>query len=181
MRNPALQTAFVGMGSNLGDREEMFRRALAMMHDLPRTHVTGLSPLYYTKPEDGAGPGEFLNGVTRLETALSPSVLLTALEQIERTLGRMAKGDYQPRTIDLDLLLYGDRVLDSPPLVVPHPRMTRRAFVLQPLSDLAPATAIPPGILTAAEHLAQLGDSGTLRPATDVNLHQTLLEGIRQP
>ena len=180
MPDAARQTAYVGMGSNVGDRREMFGRALAMIHGLLHTHVAALSPLYYTEPEDGAGPGEFLNAVARLETELSPQELLGGLEKIEQQLGRTSKGDYRPRTIDLDLLLYGELVLDSPPLVLPHPRLTLRAFVLKPLSDLAPDMVIPPGHLTAADHLARLGHQGTLRLATDVNLHRTLWEGIRR-
>jgi len=168
------KTAYVGLGSNLGDRQEMFTQALAMMNQIPHTRVAALSALYSTDPEDGAGPGEFLNGVARLETALTPGELLTGLEQIERRLGRMSKGDYRPRTIDLDLLLFGDLILDSPPLVVPHPRLTTRAFVLRPLCDLAPGTLIPPKNMTAADYWARLTSRGSIRPAVGVNRTEML-------
>ena len=165
---------FFGIGSNLGDRREMFRRALAEMFRIPQTHFVALSPLYYTDPVDGAGPEEFLNGVARLDTTLGPLELLGYIEIIEAMLGRKTKGDYGPRTIDLDILLFGDRVVDSARLVIPHPRMTERAFVLRPLDDLAPDFTVPPDGPTVAEFWRRLADKSGVRPATDIKITDVL-------
>jgi len=173
-RPGAAEVAFIGMGSNLGDRRKMFRRALEMIGRLPQTKVVALSPLYYTDPADGIGGGEFLNGIARLATKLAPLELWRSLQEIEISLARKDKGKNRPRTIDLDLLLHGRRVLNSPALVIPHPRMTERAFILRPFLDLAPDAVVPPLNLTVAQLWRRLPDQSGVQPATDIEITEIL-------
>jgi 2-amino-4-hydroxy-6-hydroxymethyldihydropteridine diphosphokinase len=136
--------AYVGIGSNLGDREENVRRALALLGADPAIDVVAVSQLRDTEPVGFLEQPRFLNGAARLRTELPPRVLLARLLDIERQLGRVRTGERDgPRTIDLDLLLYGDEVLSEPGLRVPHPRLAERRFVLEPLADLDPALEVP--------------------------------------
>ncbi|HEX7128308.1 MAG TPA: 2-amino-4-hydroxy-6-hydroxymethyldihydropteridine diphosphokinase [Thermodesulfobacteriota bacterium] len=138
---PAPALAYLGLGANLGERETSLREALARLRPLGR--VGSVSPLYETEPW-GVGPQpRFLNAVARLETALGPRELLARLKGIERVMGRTPREPGEPRVIDLDLLLHGEAVLDEPDLVVPHPRLHLRAFVLVPLADLAADLVVP--------------------------------------
>ena len=132
--------AYVGVGANLGDREATIRRAVELLGD----EVAAVSQLRATEPWGYADQPPFLNGALRLETELSPRSLLDRLLEVERELGRTREGPrYGPRTIDLDLLLYGDAEIDEPGLQVPHPRLHERAFALEPLLDLDPALEVP--------------------------------------
>ena len=143
-------TAYVGLGSNLGDREELIRRAAELIG------AVRLSTLIETDPWGYENQPRFLNAVAEIETTLSPRQLLDHLLDVERRLGRERIGPrWGPRTIDLDLLLYGDEVIDEPGLVVPHPRIAERRFVLEPLAELVP-TRILPGKGTVQEALAGL-------------------------
>jgi 2-amino-4-hydroxy-6-hydroxymethyldihydropteridine diphosphokinase len=137
--------AFVGLGSNLGDREGTLRRAVDELRRLPDTELRAVSSLRDTAPVGYVDQPRFLNGAVELETRLGPRDLLEALLRIERGLGRdRAQAPPQgPRTIDLDLLLYGDEQIDEPGLVVPHPRLHERRFVLEPLFDLDPGLFLP--------------------------------------
>jgi 2-amino-4-hydroxy-6-hydroxymethyldihydropteridine diphosphokinase len=137
--------AFVGLGSNLGDREATLNLAVEKLRDLPETDVRAVSRFRDTAPVGIADQPRFLNGVVELKTGLDPRVLLDALLGIERSLGRERTGVPRggPRTLDLDLLLYGEAEIDEPGLVVPHPRLAERRFVLEPLSDLDPALDVP--------------------------------------
>lgn len=128
---------YVGLGANLGEREAALRTALAAIGQLPCTRVTRVSPLYGSAPVDAGGP-DYLNAVAELSTALAPQALLQALQAIEQAAGRERPYRNAPRTLDLDILWFGDQVIDTPTLTVPHPRMAERAFVLRPLADLAP-------------------------------------------
>lgn len=131
-------TAYVGIGSNLGDRVRACEEAAAGLGRLPGTRLLALSPLYETEPEDVAGPGWFINAVAALETDLGPDPLLAACQRLEAAAGRPAERRRgTDRTLDLDLLLYGDLVREGPSLSLPHPRMHRRRFVLVPLCDVA--------------------------------------------
>ena len=137
--------AFVGLGSNLGDREGTILRALARLQDDPGLSVVRVSALRETEPVGYVDQPQFLNGVVELATELPARDLLTRLLAIERELGR-ARGDgppLGPRTIDLDLLLYGDEVIAQGGLQIPHPRMHERRFVLEPLAELAAEVVIP--------------------------------------
>jgi 2-amino-4-hydroxy-6-hydroxymethyldihydropteridine diphosphokinase len=138
---------YVGLGANLGDREATIRRALELLAATPGIEVVAVSTLRETDPEGYADQPRFLNGVAALETELPPRGLLDRLLTVEHDLGRV-RGEgprFGPRTIDLDLLLYGDEVVDEPGLVVPHPRLAERQFVLEPLHELEPALGLPDG------------------------------------
>ena len=142
--------AYVGLGANLGDREASIRRAAELIG------ATRLSPVIETEPWGYADQPRFLNAVAEIDTDLSPRALLDRLLEVERELGRERTGPrYGPRTIDLDLLLYGDERVDEPGLQVPHPRLHERAFALAPLAALVPERKIP-GNGTVQEALAGL-------------------------
>jgi 2-amino-4-hydroxy-6-hydroxymethyldihydropteridine diphosphokinase len=125
------------MGSNLGDRVEMLRRGLDELDQLNDTQVVRLSSIYDTEPVGEVDQPRFLNAVVMIETALEPDILLWNLLLIERRLGRVRTQRWGPRPLDLDILLYGDEVIDEPALTVPHPLLHERAFVLVPLAELA--------------------------------------------
>ena len=125
--------AFLGLGSNLGDRESQLRHAVASIPD-----VVAVSPLYETDPVGGPEQGAFLNLVVELETDMSPRELLALCQELESAAHRMRLERWGPRTLDVDVLLVGDLKVDEPDLEVPHPRMWQRRFVLAPLRDLAP-------------------------------------------
>lgn len=143
--SPALQEpvrAYVGLGANLGEAAATLRWAAAALGDLPQTRLLQVSSLYRSAAidcEPGAPP--FLNAVAAISTGLSAPQLLAGLQQLEQQAGRQRPYRNAPRTLDLDLLLYGDGRIDSSALRVPHPRMAQRAFVLRPLAELAPQWA----------------------------------------
>jgi 2-amino-4-hydroxy-6-hydroxymethyldihydropteridine diphosphokinase len=137
------KSAFVGIGSNLGDREGNFRRAVELLSAEDGIDVVAVSEIRETDPVGPVEQGPFLNGAVRIETGLAPRELLERLLAVEERLGRVRRERWGPRTIDLDLLLYGDDVVDEPGLTVPHPRLHERRFALEPLSDLAPSLEIP--------------------------------------
>ena len=152
-------SVFVGVGSNLGDRRSHVRSAHRALEKLSPTGKVDLSPIYETDPVGPAPQGKYLNAVARLETTLEPDRLLAALQAIEHQAGRAplaCRPRWRPRTLDLDVLLYGDRVIDHGPLVVPHPLMHRRWFVLKPLADLDPLVLHPRLGMTAGQLLARL-------------------------
>lgn len=154
--------AYVALGSNLGDRALYLLEGLARLSRLPGTRLLRLSPVYETLP---VGPPQplYLNQVAELETTLPPEDLLDALLEVEKALGRVRRERWGPRTLDLDLLLYGDRVLDTSRLVLPHPRLHERAFVLVPLCDLIPGARHPLLGKTFAELLEALDTRGVRR------------------
>ncbi len=135
---------YIGLGANLGDREGTIRAALARLAEDPRVEVVRVSSLRETDPVGFEDQPRFLNGVAALETTLGARELLELMLGVERDLGRTRHGPrFGPRTIDLDILLYGDAVVDEPSLRIPHPRMTERLFVLEPLHELDPDLVIP--------------------------------------
>ena len=137
--------AYVGLGSNLGDREGTLRAAVGRLRHLPESEVLRMSTLQNTDPVGNIDQPRFLNGVVELETALSARRLLGRLLELERAFGRdrAAVPAQGPRTLDLDLLLYGHEVIDEPGLEIPHPRLHERRFVLEPLTELDPALEVP--------------------------------------
>lgn len=146
-----MTTAYVGLGANLGDRRVTIEEALRRLADEPGIDVTATSTLRKTAPVGYTDQPAFLNGAARLETSLTAPELLDRLLAVERALGRERTGPrFGPRTIDLDLLLYGDVTLDEPGLTVPHPRLHERRFVLEPLVELDPDLTLPDGRSAAA-------------------------------
>lgn len=137
--------AFVGLGSNLGDREATLRAAVGRLRRLSGIEVRGASGFRDTEPVGYLQQPRFLNGVVELETDLTARALLGVLLELERAFGRdRSAGPPQgPRTLDLDLLLYGDETIDEPLLKVPHPRLHERRFVLEPLAELDPGLDVP--------------------------------------
>lgn len=139
--------AYVGLGANLGDREATLREALRLLDEEPDIEVVAISRIIETEPVGYLDQPPFLNAACAVETSLSPGDLLARLQSVETRLGRTREGvpRFGPRTLDLDLLLYGDRVVDEPNLVVPHPRLAERRFALEPLVELDPDLALPDG------------------------------------
>lgn len=157
------ETAFLGLGSNLGDRAGTIRRALREIGRLPGTRLDAVSSLYETLP---VGPPQppYVNAVARVTTRLDPRELLAACLDVEARFGRVRAERWGPRTLDIDLLLFGEREIDEPGLAVPHPRMTGRAFVLVPLAELDPERLVAGR--RAAEWAAAAGTLGVRRLAT---------------
>jgi 2-amino-4-hydroxy-6-hydroxymethyldihydropteridine diphosphokinase len=154
-------TVYLSLGSNIGDREANLRDAIARMP--PSVRVLRVSPIYETEPLDYTGQAWFLNLVVEAETALSPTKLLSRVAAIERALGRSRTIPKGPRTIDIDILLYGDVVVGAAKLQVPHPRMAARRFVLAPLADLAPDLRHPVTRQTVREMLQAAPPQAILR------------------
>jgi len=132
-------TAYVGVGANLGDPAAAVRAALERLRELPATTLEAQSSLYRTAPVESSGP-DYINAVVQLSTQLSAPELLRELQRVENAAGRERPYRNAPRTLDLDLLMFGNARIDSEQLHVPHPRMHERAFVLVPLAEVAPAT-----------------------------------------
>jgi 2-amino-4-hydroxy-6-hydroxymethyldihydropteridine diphosphokinase len=147
--------AYVGIGANLGDSVQTVRDSFARIADLPQTAVTRQSSLYRTAPVDASGP-DYINAVAEIFTRLTAPELLARLQGLERAAGRERPYRNAPRTLDLDLLLFGSARIDSAALQVPHPRMNTRAFVLVPLAEIAPH-------LVAPEQLAAVADQRLTR------------------
>jgi 2-amino-4-hydroxy-6-hydroxymethyldihydropteridine diphosphokinase len=150
--------AYVGLGANLGSREDTIRRAVELLAAEEGVEVMAVSELRETDPVGVVDQPRFLNGAVALETSLEPRALLDVLLRIERRLGRVRDGTrWGPRTVDLDLLAYADRVVNEPGLRIPHPRVHERLFALEPLAELDPDLAIP-GRGRVSELLAALDD-----------------------
>jgi 2-amino-4-hydroxy-6-hydroxymethyldihydropteridine diphosphokinase len=136
--------AYVGLGSNLLDPEAQVEGALRALQALPDTELIARSRLYRTRPWGGVAQPDFVNAAAQLTTGLGAAALMQALLAIERDAGRTRTGErFGPRVLDLDLLVYGEEVIDEPGLHVPHPRLGERAFVLVPLAEIAPALVVP--------------------------------------
>lgn len=135
-------TAYIGIGANLGEAARSVQEAMEALDRADGTRVTARSHLYRSAPYMASGP-EFFNAVAQVATRLSAIDLLATLQQLERVAGRLRPYPNAPRTLDLDLLLYGNARIDTPHLTLPHPRMTERAFVLRPLAEIAPDLVLP--------------------------------------
>ena len=138
------RTAYLGLGSNLGDREALLRRGLELLDEAPGIRVEAVSRFVETEAVGGP-PGQpmFLNAACAVQTTLEPRELLGLVLEIERKCGRIRTGRWGARTLDVDILLYGDLVVDEPGLSIPHPRMQERRFVLEPLAEIAPDVRHP--------------------------------------
>ena len=143
-------TAYVALGANLGDARAAVLQAMQNIAALPATVLVRRSTLYRTTPVDSTGP-DYINAVVEVRTGLGPQDLLFELQQLEIAGGRERPYPNAPRTLDLDILLYGDECIDSPTLVLPHPRMTARGFVLVPLAEIAPSRVRAAQLLAVAD------------------------------
>lgn len=150
-------SAFIGLGANLDDPATQVSRAIDELAGLPRSALVARSSLWRSAPVGYANQPEYVNAVARLDTELPAEALLESLQEIELAHGRSRSFANAPRTLDLDLLLYGDRVIGTPQLTVPHPRMHERAFVLRPLAEIEPEATIP-GIGSAKDCLRAVRD-----------------------
>ena len=150
-----MTVAYVGLGANLGGREETLRRAVELLGEADGVDVLAVSQLRETEPVGFVDQPRFLNGAVAVVTTRTPRELLDLLLGIERALGRVREERWGPRTVDLDLLVYGDEVVDEPGLCVPHPRLHERRFALEPLAELDPELDIP-GLGRVAARLAAL-------------------------
>ena len=148
---------YIGLGSNLGDRERNIREAISHLEGLGR--ISKSSSIYETEPVGPVSQGWFLNAVVEMETDLEPRELLSRLKDLERRMGRLHGGErWGPREIDLDILLYDDIVVEEDDLVIPHPRMGDRRFVLEPLCEIAPDLVHPVTGMTISEMLEGVRD-----------------------
>jgi 2-amino-4-hydroxy-6-hydroxymethyldihydropteridine diphosphokinase len=138
-------TAYLGLGSNLGDRLATLQDAIVRLDAEPGIVIARCSRVWETEPVGGPEQGDFLNAVVQADVDLSPLDLLAACHRVEAALGRVRDVRWGPRTIDIDILLIGDRAIDEPDLTVPHPRLHERAFVLMPLLELEPDPRLPDG------------------------------------
>ena len=143
---------YIALGSNLGDRQANLEEALRRLP--PAVRVMAVSALYESEPQPPAPPPDYLNAACRVETELTPRELLRHLKAIEKAMGREEGPRWAPRPIDLDIILYGDQILDEPDLRVPHPRLTERSFVLRPVLDIDPELMHP----ATGERLSALAD-----------------------
>ncbi|GAB4300328.1 MAG: 2-amino-4-hydroxy-6-hydroxymethyldihydropteridine diphosphokinase [Thiohalomonadaceae bacterium] len=157
--------AYIGLGSNLEHPTEQLRRALDALAQLPQTRLAGCSRFYRSVPLGPQDQPDYVNAVAAIDTELAPEALLDALQAVETAQGRVRLRRWGPRTLDLDVLLYGNEVLATPRLTVPHPGLAERSFVLHPLAELAPGLVLPDGRSLAA--LLEQCDSTGLEPLAD--------------
>ncbi|MES2840502.1 MAG: 2-amino-4-hydroxy-6-hydroxymethyldihydropteridine diphosphokinase [Pseudomonadota bacterium] len=147
-------TAFVALGANLGDAAQALRDALVNLGEVPGIRLVRASSVYRTAPVESSGP-DYLNAVAEVSTTLTAPDLLDALQSVEQQAGRERPYRNAPRTLDLDLLLFGDARVDSTRLTVPHPRMVQRAFVLVPLAEIAPSLVDPAQLAAVADQVVE--------------------------
>lgn len=135
--------AYLGLGANLGDRQGAIAQALKELGVLPTITVTAVSSLYQTAPVGVLDQPDFLNAVAEVQTTLAPRPLLAQILQVEQQLGRVRTVRWGPRTIDIDILVFGEKQMEEPDLTIPHPRLAERAFALVPLAEVAPNLCLP--------------------------------------
>lgn len=165
----AAERCYIGLGSNIGDRQGALESALSHLHSRPEIEVAAVSSVYETSPVGPVAQADFLNAAAELSTSLSPRLLLDALLSTERDLGRRRGQRWGPRSLDLDLLLMGGRRVEEPGLTIPHPRLASRRFVLVPLLEIAPGLVHPvsgerlAGVLAGLETGERVRRTGRLR------------------
>ncbi len=162
-----MSRVYLGIGSNLGDREKELTYALEALNNHPDINLVQSACILETTPVGYLEQGNFLNTVAEIETTLNPCELLAVLQQIELDAGRIRTVRWGPRTLDLDILIFGDVVLNSPELIIPHPRLREREFVLLPLVQIAPNLSVPPDSRTVKEIYEQYRKSRCDNAAND--------------
>ncbi|MDT8322562.1 MAG: 2-amino-4-hydroxy-6-hydroxymethyldihydropteridine diphosphokinase [Bacteroidota bacterium] len=168
--NTAERTSvYLGLGSNLGDRQGFLQKALHLIEELPETSVQRASSIYETEPWGEADQGSFFNAVVEIRTALNPTDLLVAVKNIEVRMGRVSVQRNGPRIIDIDILLYGSEVMEDDQLCIPHPFLPQRLFVLTPLRELAGSALHPVEHATIEEMAVRCPDTGKVWK-TDIRL-----------
>lgn len=153
--------SYISLGANLGDRLNQLQQAVEMLKAHEQITVRAVSSFYETKPVGVTDQPDFINAVVKLETSLQPMELLEAVQSVEQALGRERKEKWGPRIIDLDILLYENEVIESESLVLPHPRMTERGFVLLPLEEICPDLILPDG-RSIREYREKLSDTESI-------------------
>ncbi|MBI3609482.1 MAG: 2-amino-4-hydroxy-6-hydroxymethyldihydropteridine diphosphokinase [Nitrospirae bacterium] len=163
---------YIGIGSNMGDRQAYCEEAVRRIARFPKTAILAASSLYETAPLEIPDQDRFINAVVAVRTELSPHELLRACQEVEQFLGRKRSVRFGPRTIDLDVLFYGDRIIQEPGLTIPHPRMHERRFVLEPLAEIAPGLEHPVFHKTADQMLQVVRDRQDVRRLGPFHLEQ---------
>ena len=159
-----MTTVYLGLGSNVGDREGYLRRAVSALSHLEACGIRSLSSIYETEPWGNRQQGLFLNQVVAMDATLNPATLLEHCQAIERSLGRRSGGKrWGPRTVDIDMLLFGEEIVKNDVLQIPHPRLAERQFVLVPLHEIAPEIRVPGLEETVENLLRSCPDSGHVR------------------
>lgn len=154
------ENVFLGLGSNLGDRQHYLIEALQRIANLIETEIVAVSSIYESEPIGYLNQGKFLNIVVQLSTNLEPKILLRETQKIENELGRVRAVRWGPRTIDIDILYWGRQMVSASDLNIPHPEVARRRFVLAPLNEIAPQFEAPPHFSKVSQLLAEVSDSG---------------------
>ena len=158
-----MKDIFLGLGSNVGDREDYLRKAISILGDREDIQLNRISSIYETEPWGKTNQDFFLNQVAEIETELDPWELMAICQEIEKSLGREKNEKWGPRIIDIDLLLFGEQIVDEENLQVPHPRLSERWFVLIPLNEVASLMMIPGSGQTVQEALERCSDQGSVR------------------
>ncbi len=157
-------TSFIALGANLGSAQGAVQQAMQDIGALPQTTLRRCSSLYRSAPVESTGP-DYINAVVEISTGLTAHALLQELQQLENAAGRERPYSNAPRTLDLDILIFGDVVINTPQLTLPHPRMAVRAFVLLPLAEIAPARVTPQQLqAVAAQVIERIGSTAAPRP-----------------
>lgn len=151
-----MTNVFLSLGSNMGDKKAYLEKAITSLKNLPQTTLLGVSSFYQTVAWGKTDQDDFINAVCQIDTCLEPHDLLKQCQAIEKRLGRERHEHWGPRTMDIDLLLYGSETIDTADLTVPHPYMTQRAFVLVPLAEIAPDLIFPKTNQTVSSLLSDL-------------------------
>ncbi|MCY4486571.1 MAG: 2-amino-4-hydroxy-6-hydroxymethyldihydropteridine diphosphokinase [Deltaproteobacteria bacterium] len=166
--------AYIGVGSNQGDKERNCRRAVGEIGEFPETWVREVSSWFATEPWGAASTEWYVNGVAAVDTGLEPHILLQHCQTVERKMGRpAARPHWADRVIDLDILFYDDTVLEGPDLIIPHPELHRRRFVLSPLCEIAPELKHARLGVSIRELLAQVEDDNRVRPIAGPDAQET--------
>jgi len=165
-------TVYIGLGSNMGDRQAYCEEAVRLVSRFPATSIIRVSSLYETAPIERTDQDWFINCVVAVRTSLSPQELLRACQEVEQFLGRKRTVRFGPRTIDMDILFYGDRIIQEPGLTIPHPRAHERRFVLEPLAEIAPETEHPVFRKTVVQILKELQNPQEVRRSMPFPMNQ---------